>query len=51
MGFCDGADLGLKAQAGADRHHSVHARIDRAMDHLGAFGVEIGEIQVAMAIC
>jgi hypothetical protein len=50
MGLGDGAHLWAPAAAGADRHHAAHAGGHGPFHDLRALGVEIGEVQVAMAV-
>jgi len=46
----DGAHGGLLPKPRADRHHAVHTRSTRARDHLVQITVEIGKVEVAMAV-
>jgi hypothetical protein len=50
MGLGDGAHLRGLPQFRADRHHAAHTGGHGPVHDLGALGVEIGEIQVAMAV-
>ena len=50
MRLGNGADLGFVAQPGADRHHARDAGGAGAGQNLRHFAVEIGEIEVAVAV-
>ena len=51
MGFRNGTHGGFIAQARADRHHTGDARIGGIADNLVKLPLEIGEIQMAVAVC
>ena len=51
MRLGDGTHGGLVLQLGADRHHPRHSGGVRAGDDVVALTVEIGEIEMAMAVC
>ena len=51
LGFRQPAHHGLEPELRADRDHPVHPGVPRATDECGKLPVEVGEVEVTMAVC